>query len=78
MFHFQLYKIACFAKVNKSFRASKQVISSLQTSHFLPSNGLFLKSVKFYKKNSRVSVTPTFHLFFYALDPLPSNLDVSL
>ena len=36
----------------------------MQTSHFLPSNGLFLKSVKFYKKISRVSVTPTFHLFF--------------
>ena len=48
MFHFQLHKIACFAKVNKSFPSFKWLVPEKR---------------KVLQKNSRVSVTPTFHLF---------------
>ena len=37
-----------------------------------------LKRNKTLQNYSEVTVTPTFKLYFYALETLPSNLDVSL
>ena len=63
MFHFQLHKIACFAKVNKSFPSFKWLVS---------------EKCKVLQKNLKGVGDTYFSSFFYALEPLPSNLDVSL
>ena len=74
-----------FVFPNKSFTICNQVISSLQSSHFLIVNKSFpsfkwlvSEKRKVLQKNLKGVGDTYFSSFFYALEPLPSNLDVSL